>query len=305
MRAREHIWVAFAGLIASACFASNPDYVPPEDATGETARPTSTSDADTSTGAGASTGGSSSVGGSSSANPTTPATSGETSDATLPSTVSSSFTSDPGTVETTGEPPVDACNPYLQNCDDMEEKCSAKDSDADGYLDELTCAGFGDGPIGGMCSSNPNTGDDTCGPWLFCAGGQCREICSGSPDDPMCLEGDTTCFAYKELMPICVPQCVPLAPEPCDNGVCVPVPGGEDFACAPEGLGGTPEEPCKFANDCAPGLVCVDADQLPDCGGSRCCTSLCLIGNEPCPPGYGCTSYGFPNHPNVGFCGAP
>ena len=37
---------------------------------------------------------------------------------------------------------------------------------------------------------------------------------------------------------------------------------------------------CEFEWNCAPGLRCVLAEELPACAGAACCTSYCALGDD-------------------------
>ncbi len=296
-------------LSLGACFVENPKYEPPADSASSVGA--TTSDSSTASSFGGSSG-AGSTGDETTGVITTSATSSMTSGmtavmtvgSTFPFTSGSSFTSTSGGGSSTGAFP-DGCDPYEQDCFDGT-KCTAMDSDADGYLDELTCALYGDEILGEMCFVNLETGDDTCGPGLACVKGTCRELCSGSEDDPLCLQGDAECFLYKDILPICLPKCVPPGYDECDGGVCVPSPNSNGFVCAPAGLNNGIGEGCEHVNDCKVALFCAPMEDAPLCNAGSCCTPYCNNDEDPifCDAyDLSCQSFNNPMFPNVGFCG--
>jgi len=46
-------------------------------------------------------------------------------------------------------------------------------------------------------------------------------------------------------------------------------------------------DPCEHVDGCAPGLACVNAEFVPDCPGSGCCTPLCDVSEEEMCPSAG------------------
>ena len=74
--------------------------------------------------------------------------------------------------------------------------------------------------------------------------------------------------------------------------------------------GGQQGDACEFANECAPGLACVDSSALDACEGNSCCAPYCdLTANEPqCDGGAVCSPWPFegslPGYEYVGVCTA-
>ncbi len=300
-------------LSISACFASNPEYEAPAESASSTSTGEATRGAGSET-SGYSTGtvGGSTVGASTSgmtSSVTSSVTSGMTAvmtaGSTFPATSDSSITTTSGEGSSTGGFPEE-CDPYQQNCGN-DTKCTAKDDNNDGYLDELTCAGYGPKPLGDPCQVDLMSGNDTCGLGLACVKGTCREICSGSEENPSCNQGLTKCFLYKEILPICVPTCTPPGFNECDEGVCVPSPYSEGFVCAPAGLNGTVGDPCDFVTDCELGLFCAPPGAVP-CDDDSCCTPFCNEDEDPviCMEfELDCISLNNELFPGLGFCGSP
>lgn len=142
--------------------------------------------------------------------------------------------------------------------------------------------------------------------------GECALQCTGSPDGPMCPEGQV-CELWGQGGPwTCETPCDPLAPN-CEDGhgchwdyyyfYCMPVIGD-----VPTG------SPCSHVTECSPGNFCVDANALLDCAGDACCTSFCALdlGDADCAaqPGTNCVSLFEPErapplYANLGVCVIP
>lgn len=180
----------------------------------------------------------------------------------------------------------------------------------------------GDRQLGEVCTAEGNSGEDDCAAGLMCWGlgasmgeGTCVAFCEGSPEDPTC-PADTQCvIANDGVLPVCLPSCDPLAPAcPNPDDVCVPPFNDEDdWVCifnSSEGLGMVGAA-CWGANSCNGGLLCVPAEQVPQCEGERCCSEVCdtldtnfscAIEGQTCAPFYE-PGAGPPQLANVGVCG--
>jgi hypothetical protein len=73
----------------------------------------------------------------------------------------------------------------------------------------------------------------------------------------------------------------------------------------------SPNSPRGFINDCAPGILCLSADLLPECEGNSCCAAYCDLDNPVCSV-EGTECVGFfeegqepPGLENVGVCVDP
>lgn len=119
--------------------------------------------------------------------------------------------------------------------------------------------------------------------------GSCVPICQGTGwEDATCEGQGESCFGYECRligqvgMPLCVESCDPMAQD-CGEGMsCVYYGGYVDTVCAVQTLE-TPKltgETCESASDCAPGLMCGNADYLPSCEGWSCCTPFCAAGDD-------------------------
>jgi hypothetical protein len=217
-------------------------------------------------------------------------TSSDTNTSANESDTSETDTSDSATSETGGSfvPMTEfgddshGCDPFFQDCP-QGEKCVPYASSGDGWDANKCVAVTGDQVTGEACTydgEQPATDDcDATGICLDRDGdmlGTCHAFCTGTADEPECLD-DLLCEFYPQsVVALCVEQCDPLlqdcsAPFGCyweDTGFhCLP--GGDDM---PTG------EPCIYVNDCPPGNMCVEAALLPSCDGDDCCTAICELG---------------------------
>lgn len=202
------------------------------------------------------------------------------------------------------------------------EKCTATSG---WYFNECRQI-LGDGQPGDECTiyDEWDSGDDDCGAGALCWGadpdtklGVCVELCSGSPDDPVC-SGDNTCFIFNNgFLPVCVAACDPLmagADCPIDGELCVNAEDGEGFACVPGNNDlNAYGEPCDNLNSCEAGLICTEDFNVPGCDGD-CCTQYCAVGSpETCPDfgdGQDCVPYfemgmAPDGYEDVGVCSGP
>lgn len=248
----------------------------------------------------------------------------------------SSTTMDPtGTVdESSGDTaPEGEC--VLWNADECGEdrKCMPYSTEADRIPDEIQCCDAVDDPAvaGDPCMAMDYNGSclDNCAQGSMCLlddedtlSGHCREFCN--PGQSQC-EPDQTCKSFFELLvgvptvPLCMEKCDPLI-QNCtpDNWHCIPdtptESGQSGFLCSPPPPS-TPKglfDTCALANDCEPGLVCVTAQRVPDCGFTSCCTAYCSLseGNAACTtlhPDLRCVDWMSPDPDwqDVGACAIP
>ena len=222
----------------------------------------------------------------------------------------------PGT-ETGGEPgtetggaefiplpdmPPPSCDSWTHNCPDGE-KCVPYPSSG-GTWDANKCvAVMGAQAVGEPCVSGGWVeATDDCDETSFCWSvmeidgeliGYCHAFCSGSPDNPQCPESSYCGVAGGGVLAICIPTCDPLLQD-CAAGLACFFDGGS-FTCIFTIQNIPAGEPCGFINDCAAGLVCLDAEPFPACEGSACCSPFCDIslGDGQCEavPGTSCVSF--------------
>ncbi len=211
------------------------------------------------------------------------------------------------------------CSVWEQDCA-KNEKCMPWANDGGTSWNATRCTPLADAPdaVGEPCTAEGSfvSGIDTCERWALCAGpdpqvleGVCVEMCSGSPEVPVCNDtANGVCVGADGVAPLCLPICDPLMGG-CDEGyACAPAAG--PWECRPEGdvpLG----EPCDDANACTSAGVCTPPDaQCPE-GSTGCCASICDLSDlEPdlgCVSGQTCTLFhedgrAYPGYEDVGVC---
>lgn len=219
------------------------------------------------------------------------------------------------------------CDPFVQDCPDGQ-KCAAWDSSNGGAWDSTKCVDvMGTGQHGDPCTAEGGgSGVDDCAKGVMCwdlneeGVGTCIELCTGSPEDPMCDPPGTTCVIGNDgVLNVCLPQCDPLLQDCPDGDLCIGE--GEGFVCAWDASDGMAPAgtPCEFINVCNPGLFCASSQFYPDpnCVDSLgCCTQFCDLqnGNADCAgllDGMAeCVAWfemgmAPPQFENVGGCGIP
>ena len=219
--------------------------------------------------------------------------------------------SDDGLPSTGWEPDVicdcqPSCEPFMQDCPEGE-KCVPYPSTGGGVPDAPRCVPvFGELPPGSPCTmEDPLAATDDCDVSSVCwdrvdgVHGICRAFCQGSPEQPVCGEGEVCLQAYEESTAVCVAGCDPLLQD-CAEGLGCHWSGSE-FACVVTltdprtQTGAGAGEPCGFLSDCDPGLDCVDAERLPECAIVSCCSPYCdtSLGDAECAalPGTTCVAF--------------
>ncbi len=187
------------------------------------------------------------------------------------------------------------CDLWQQDCP-MGDKCVPFANDATGTWSGVRCTEVADDPaaLGESCQVEGSavSGIDDCEFGTLCmfvdvqtSVGTCVAMCGGTQIDPICPE-QTSCFVTGDgVLNLCLSACDPFA-GPCGTAAAC-VPSEEGFVCMPhvpepvgDGVG------CNYAEDCAPGLACVDGE-LTSCDDERCCTTLCDLSvpdpNSQCP----------------------
>ena len=220
---------------------------------------------------------------------TTTSTSGDTSDSSSSEDETDTGETDEGTAfvppgPDAGDEFCDVWDP--DSCPDGE-KCTAVSTQG-GTWDAHKCVPImGDGEPGDDCMALGEMpgldGLDDCGAGAMCWNvdkdtgiGVCRGFCEGSPNDPECPEMHVCPIYGDGVITICLPTCDPLqqgADCPDNTPLCLPF--GDNFMCAFASDNAGYGEECQFATACAPGLVCVNAEIVPDCQGDGCCTEWC------------------------------
>ena len=233
--------------------------------------------------------------------------------------------SDDGPVTTNFVPETDIicdcsqCDPFAQDCPEGE-KCVPYPSTGGPIPDANKCVMLdGELPPGSPCTMEDTvSASDDCDALGICwdrvdgVHGTCRAFCQGTADNPICGEGEVCLLAYEGSTNVCVPACDPLLQD-CEAGLgCYW--SGEVFACMVTVTGIDVGQPCGYLADCNPGLECVDADLVPGCEGSSCCTGYCdvSVGDADCAalPGSSCVTFFEegtvpPEWEDIGLCVAP
>jgi hypothetical protein len=174
------------------------------------------------------------------------------------------------------------CSPLDPTPADPGEPCQVEGSFVSGIDD---CA------LGSMCQSDDLDPSDGVG--------TCVALCSGACADP-----DQACLQLFAGIPQCTAACDPLDPASCESGrVCAPISSydaASGFLCLPiAAVPAAESAPCTFAHECAPGLYCAYAGDVPECINNMadgCCVPLCDVqfSQPTCPAASGrvCTSVG-------------
>ena len=213
------------------------------------------------------------------------------------------------------------CDPWEQDCPEGE-KCSWY---FDGYEPATRCIPIAPEPKmpGEKCQVEEDqwSGIDDCQAGSVCefvdenGNGICVELCEGSPEDPTCADPDAMCqLCNDECASLCLPTCDPLEPTCHEGQVCTPTVDGP-FVCTPggsnDGVGGFGDT-CEYANECENGFACVQAELVPGCKGTFCCTVYCDLNEDmPCPEELECMPWENKNenipdeYKDVGVCTLP
>jgi hypothetical protein len=215
-------------------------------------------------------------------------------------------------------PPVNTCDPWLQDCPEGE-KCVPYGSSG-GNWDANKCVPImGDQAPGEPCTwGGILEATDDCDANGACLDvtevdgelvGTCFAFCMGAPDNPECPEG-FWCPQYGDgSLTFCHPVCDPIVQD-CDRGEAC-FWAGSHFECVFTTQDIPAGQPCGYINDCAAGLFCMDAAAFPACEGSACCTPFCdlMLGDGPCEAIMGTMCVPFfeegtapPGYDNLGVC---
>lgn len=214
------------------------------------------------------------------------------------------------------------CNLWTQDCP-HGEKCMPWANDGGGAWNATRCSTIYDPPdeVGAPCivEGSGVSGIDSCVLGAMCWAvdhetneGTCRAFCQGDPSHPICLDPGMQCGGPRDF-PLCLPSCCPLEQD-CPTGqACYAI--NHDFACAPDVSGeqGSFGDGCEFINVCDPGLLCLGAAALAECGSAGCCTHFCEVGDPICgelQPGLQCIPWfsrdeAPPGLEHVGVCMLP
>lgn len=190
-------------------------------------------------------------------------------------------------------PAYDDCSVFDQDCPEDYKCVPSINSD---HGPSRCVAVLGDHGVGEPCEYDGyEAGTDDCDANSHCWAYNddeppytdvCRPLCNGSPDAPSCPGQGETCISYschilgQVGIPLCELNCDPLA-QACGEGLaCAYNYGYSYFGCTVVGEAKQIGEVCEWEWSCAPGLQCVDAQQLPACDGPGCCTPYCAFGDD-------------------------
>jgi hypothetical protein len=218
------------------------------------------------------------------------------------------------------------CDVWTQDCP-AGEKCMPWANDGGNSWNATKCSPVDPNPKqpGDPCTVEGSgvSGVDDCDKGAMCwdadamtGMGTCVAFCTGSETDPMCPAGTGCVIANDGVLILCLPGCDPLTQDCPNMDLCIPNPSGDSFVCVLDasGMEGQVGDPCEYANACDPGLICANADAVPDCMGTvGCCAEFCDVTNPMCTQmgaGAECTAYfemgmAPPGYENVGVCILP
>lgn len=152
---------------------------------------------------------------------------------------------------------------------------------------------LGDLPEGALCTLYA-TGQDACGPGLWCWGSRCRAYCDPLGDD--C--GDGACIALFDGLGVCEAACDPTMPTSCAPAHnCSRYDGA--WTCLPSPTFPEPGASCTVDWECPADWSCA----VPAAGGPRTCLQRCDVpSGEGCAVGEACRPEGDPAFPTLGLC---
>lgn len=186
------------------------------------------------------------------------------------------------------------CDTFAQDCP-AGEKCTLWSEYGGGSWTGTRCVPVVPDPRlpGEECSIDGDTatlsGRDDCALGSICwfADGThttCVEFCIGGEANPRCADPCMACtFTGAGIFYLCLPYCDPLLQNCAESEGCYAYNNG--FFCAPDASGddGQLGDTCDSINTCDPGYVCADAELVPGCDGTGCCTPLCdASGTDSC-----------------------
>lgn len=197
------------------------------------------------------------------------------------------------------------CDVWQQDCP-AGEKCTPWANDGGNSWNALRCVPIEPfpGQPGEVCTVEGSgvSGIDSCDLGALCWNvdpetntGYCIAMCTGSPEVPSCAGACDTCALNNDgVLNLCLQQCHPAHHECRTGEACAAL--GDTFACAPWSGAAAVLDACDDTTDCADGLACVGAAQVPGCIDASCCTPVCDVTADDCAaqlPGTTCAPTGF------------
>jgi len=189
-----------------------------------------------------------------------------------------------------------SCDQWAQDCPEGQ-KCMPYADDMGSNWNALKCTSVDPRPdaVGEPCTVTESqlSGIDSCELGALCWNvdpqtltGYCIALCSGSVREPSCPEGSSCNVLGEGIVTFCLLDCSPLD-QNCPDGYLCTALNGNRFGCSLDvsGEAGFYGDPCDFAGQCDPGLVCRSGEEVPGCMSDWCCTPLCDISQPNTCPG--------------------
>ncbi len=260
---------------------------------------------------------------------TTSTTSGSTSTTTEPTSTTATDAGDTSCnfLDCAPDHPPPECDIWNDDCPEGL-KCTPYSND-DSTWDSLKCVPIDHDPAqpGEPCTvqGSATSGLDSCDRHAFCWNvddidlmGECVPICLGPSEAPSCADPLDGCTASgNTVLPLCLPQCDPIAQDCDQDESCIPAPLNRGaFLCilALAAYGET-FQPCDTSYHCNAGLACFPPSAAVECDpmASGCCLPFCDL-DEPntcpgqgqqCVPWYADPNDAAPFNTDVGACALP
>ena len=209
------------------------------------------------------------------------------------------------------------CDVLGQDCFGDFMRCAPWSNNGEASWNATKCTVLHPRPrqVGETCKIEGSafSGVDDCDAGLACFGvdastleGKCVELC----DQDTCSVEGMTCIGLHGFIGGCFEPCDLLAPECGELEGCYPF-DDDEAGCASDGSGdaGRQGDACGWVTDCAPGFVCVPAEQVAGEGtvlAGKVCTTLCdPAGEEPCGEMAELQCMPLTGDPSVGACRLP
>lgn len=219
---------------------------------------------------------------------------------------------------------IKECDIWAQDCP-PGQKCMPWADDGGSSWNATKCSEIDANPglEGDPCTVEGSAvaGQDSCGAGLLCwyfdqdNNGTCIDMCTGSPDAPVCDGGQTCDITNNGVLILCLDTCDPLIQSCPDGQICFF--GLNDFICDFDASGdmGMYGDPCAYINVCDYGLFCATPESVPGCdNGDGCCSPYCDLtepnncpgkdGGQECVPWFE-EGMAPPGQENVGACAVP
>ena len=180
------------------------------------------------------------------------------------------------------------CDVWTQDCPEGQ-KCMPWANDGGGSWNATKCSPVNPNPgkKGDPCmvEGSAVSGIDTCDKGLLCwyfddmNNGTCIDMCVGSPENPMCSDGEVCDESNDGVLILCLKTCDPLI-QSCPTGQICFFDGVDNFICDFDASGdmGMYGDPCAYINVCDYGLFCANQEAVPGCDNpDGCCSTYCDV----------------------------